>query len=176
MPAKRHLSLWFPRLAAERLLRLDRGLPAGPFVVVEDQRGAQVIASMNAEAQAAGLTLGQPLRDGRAMCPGLTSRPANPVAEAAFLTTLRRWAGRFSPWVSEEAPDGLILDITGCAHLFGGEDELAAEIDRECTTLGLTVRLGLADTLGAAWALARAAATAPATPSIRRRARHDPVP
>lgn len=155
MPAKRHLSLWFPRLAAERLLRLDRGLPAGPFVVVEDQRGAQVITSLNAEAQAAGLTLGQPLRDGRAMCPGLTSRPANPVAEAAFLTTLRRWAGRFSPWVSEEAPDGLILDITGCAHLFGGEAELAAEIDRECSMLGLTVRLGLADTLGAAWALAR---------------------
>ncbi|MAM61984.1 DUF6504 family protein [Maritimibacter sp. UBA3975] len=155
MPAKRHLSLWFPRLAAERLLRLERGLPEAPFVVVEDQRGAQVIASMNGAAQAAGLTLGQPLRDGRAMCPGLTSRPANKLAEAAFLTTLRRWAGRFSPWVAEAAPDGLILDITGCAHLFGGEEGLAAQIDEDCAGLGLTVRLGLADTLGAAWALAR---------------------
>ena len=129
MPAKRHLSLWFPRLAAERLLRLDRGLPAGPFVVVEDQRGAQVIASMNAEAQAAGLTLGQPLRDGRAMCPGLTSRPANPVAEAAFLTTLRRWAGRFSPWVSEEAPDGLILDMEQLAWRPLPESDLQLKTD-----------------------------------------------
>jgi protein ImuB len=155
MPAKRHLSLWFPRLAAERSMRLDRGLPPGPFVVVEDQRGAQVIVSMNAEAQAAGLTAGQPLRDARAMCPGLASRPINRVTEATFLTTLRRWAGRFSPWVSEEAPDGLVLDITGCAHLFGGEEALAEEIDRDCARLGLTVRLGLADTRGAAWALAR---------------------
>lgn len=155
MPAKRHLSLWFPRLAAERLMRLDRGLPPGPFVVVADQNGAQVITSLNAEALAAGLIPGQPLRDARAMCPGLNARPANPMAEAGFLTTLRRWAGKFSPWVAEEAPDGLILDITGCAHLFGGEEAMATEIARDCATLGLTVRLGLADTLGAAWALAR---------------------
>ncbi|HBZ42593.1 MAG TPA: DNA methylase [Maritimibacter sp.] len=155
MPPKRHLSLWFPRLAAERLMRLERGLPTGPFVVVADQNGAQVVTSLNAEASVAGLTPGQPLRDARAMCPELTARPANPVAEAGFLTTLRRWAGTYSPWVSEEAPDGLILDITGCAHLFGGEDGLAAQIDRDCLELGLTVRLGLADSLGAAWALAR---------------------
>lgn len=162
MPAKRHLSLWFPRLAAERLLRLERGLPSGPFVVVEDQRGAQVITSLNAEAQAAGLRPGQPLRDARAMCAGLTSRPTNRVAEANFLTTLRRWAGKFSPWVAEEAPDALVLDITGCAHLFGGEEGLAETIERDCADLGLTVRLGLADTLGAAWALARYAGHDPA--------------
>ncbi len=155
MPPKRHLSLWFPRLAAERFLRLERGLPAGPFVVVADQKGAQVITALNAEASAAGLVPGQPLRDGRAMCPGLTARAANPVAEAAFLTTLRRWAGKYSPWVAEAPPDGLILDITGCAHLFGGEEIMAQEIERDCMRLGLTLRLGLADTLGAAWALAR---------------------
>ncbi|MBV7380373.1 Y-family DNA polymerase [Maritimibacter dapengensis] len=155
MPTKRHVSLWFPRLAAERLLRLDRALPAGPFVVVADRNGAQVITALNDEASAAGLIPGQPLRDARAMCAELTARPANPVAEAGFLTTLRRWAGKFSPWVAEEAPDGLILDITGCAHLFGGEETLAEEIERECARLGLSVRLGLADTLGAAWALAR---------------------
>jgi protein ImuB len=163
MPRKRFLSLWFPRLAAERLARLERGLAPGPLAVVADQRGAQVLASLNAEAEAAGLYPGQPLRDARAICPELASRPANPLAEAGFLTTLRRWAGKFTPWVSQEPPAALVLDITGCAHLFGGEDGLVGEIERDCAGLGLTVRLGIADTVGAAWALARYAGAAPET-------------
>ncbi|MCB1349911.1 MAG: DNA polymerase Y family protein, partial [Maritimibacter sp.] len=67
MPQKRLLSLWFPRLAAERVMRLDRGLPAGPLAVVADRRGAQVLVSLNAEASRAGLAPGQPLRDARAI-------------------------------------------------------------------------------------------------------------
>ena len=160
MSRKRFLSLWFPRLAAERLARLERGLPPRPLAVVADQRGAQMLMSLNADAEALGLYPGQPLRDARAISPDLISRPANPVAEAGFLTTLRRWAGKFTPWVSEEPPASLVLDISGCAHLFGGEEGLAAEIERDCIGLGLTVRLGLADTVGAAWAPARFAGTA----------------
>ena len=155
MPPKRLLSLWFPRLAAERVARFERGLPAGPLAVVADRRGAQVLVSCSLEAEAVGLRPGQPLRDARAICPELVSRAANPLAEAAFLTTLRRWAGKFTPWVAEEPPEGLVLDITGCAHLFGGEAALAAEVERDCAALGLSLRMGLADTLGAAWALAR---------------------
>ncbi|HHC29402.1 MAG TPA: DNA polymerase Y family protein, partial [Rhodobacterales bacterium] len=175
MPRKRFLSLWFPRLAAERLARLERGLAPGPLAVVADQRGAQVLASLNAEAEAVGLYPGQPLRDARAIWPDLAARPANPVAEAGFLTTLRRWAGKFTPWVSEEPPASLVLDISGCAHLFGGEEGLAGEIERDCAGLGLTVRLGLADTVGAAWALARfagaAVETGPAGDAIDQEAR-----
>jgi len=163
MPRKRFLSLWFPRLAAERLVRLEHRLMPGPLAVVADQRGTQVLISLSIEAEAAGLFPGQPLGDARAICPDLASRPANPVAEAGFLTTLRRWAGKFTPWVSQEPPAALVLDITGCAHLFGGEEGLAFEVERDCAGLGLTVRLGLADTVGAAWALARFAGAAPET-------------
>ncbi|RAP40774.1 DNA methylase [Rhodovulum viride] len=159
MPARRILSLWFPRLAADRALRDRRGLPPGPFAVLADRRGAQVIVSLCAEAEAAGLRIGQPLRDAMAICPQLATRPADPAGEAAFLTGLRRWAGRFSPWVAEDPPDGLRLDITGCAHLFGGEPGLIAAVETDCTALGLSVRPGIADTLGAAWALARFAGT-----------------
>ncbi len=161
MPQKRILSLWFPRLAAERIMRLGRGLAPGPLAVVADQRGAQVLASLNAEASAAGLFAGQPLRDARAICPDLVSRPQSPQAEADFLTTLRRWAGKFTPWVSEEPPDALVLDISGCAHLFGGEEGLVGAVEADCAALGLTMRLGLADTVGAAWALARFAGATP---------------
>ena len=155
MSNRRILSLWFPHLAAERGLRLRRAALPLPFAVVGDQNGAQVLTSLNPEAVAAGLRPGQPLRDATAMCPGLLTKPADPLAEAAFLTVLRRWAGKFSPWVAEEPPSSLVVDLTGCAHLFGGELALLAEVEQDCAGLGLTVRAGVADTRGAAWALAR---------------------
>ncbi|MEO1025907.1 MAG: DUF6504 family protein [Pseudomonadota bacterium] len=155
MAQKRILSLWFPRLAADRCQRDLRGLPTGPFAVVGEQQNAQVLVSLSAEAEAAGLTRGQPLRDAHAMCPDLQTKLQNRQLDQAFLTVLRRWAGKFSPWVSEEAPDALVIDLTGCAHLFGGEAALISVIEADCADLGLSVSAGVADTVGAAWALAR---------------------
>ncbi len=151
----RILSLWFPRLAVERLLRARGITDPGPFAIVETVNNTQMLASLNPEAGAENLYKGQALRDARAFCPGLTTHPANPLAEAAFLATLRRWAGRYSPWVAEEPPAALLLDITGCAHLFGGEVRMVDTIAADCTRLSLSVQCGLADTPGAAWALAR---------------------
>lgn len=155
MPRRRILSLWFPRLAAERLFRVDRGLGDVPLAVVADQGNQQVIASLSAQAEAEGLRPGMALTDARALCPVLVTRRSAPLAEAAFLTALRRWAGKFSPWVAEEGADALVIDLTGCAHLFGGEEALVAQAEADCGDLGLTVQAGLADTRGAAWALAR---------------------
>jgi protein ImuB len=160
MAHRRILSLWFPRLAAERVLRRQGGALPQPFAVVADRGGAQVLVSLNPEAEAAGLSLDQPLRDATAMCAALITRAADPLAEAAFLTALRRWAGKFSPWVAEEPPAGLVIDLTGCAHLYGGEVQLLAEVEADCADLGLTLRAGVADTPGAAWALARYAGQA----------------
>ena len=154
-PRRRILSLWFPRLAAEHLQRLDRGLCDRPLAVVEEQGNARVLSSLSHEAAVAGLTLGLPLAEARALCPDLHTRPADRLREAGFLALLRRWAGKFSPWVSEEGREGLMIDLTGCAHLFGGEAALLAQVEADCAALRLTVRAGLADTGGAAWALAR---------------------
>ena len=95
------------------------------------------------------------MRDAHAMCPALLTRPRSAEAEAQFLAVLRRWAGKFSPWVAEEPPAALIVDLTGCAHLFGGESALLTVIAGDCADLGLTVQAGVADSAGAAWALAR---------------------
>lgn len=127
----------------------------GPLAVVEEAGNMQLVTSVNAAAAALGLYPGQPVRDAHAMCAGLITRRRNAPAEAAFLTALRRWAGKFSPWVAEEPPDGLVVDLTGCAHLFGGEAALLAAVEADCADMGLAVRPGIADTLGAAWALAR---------------------
>ena len=153
--ARRILSLWFPRLAAERAMRMRREALDLPFAVVEDRARALVLSSLNHEAEAAGLTRGQALRDATAMCPALVTQSADPQGEAAFLTHLRRWAGKFSPWVAEESPESLIIDLTGCSHLFGGEEALLAQVEGDCAALGLSVRAGVGDTPGAAWALAR---------------------
>ena len=130
MPNRRILSLWFPRLAAERLLRMERGLLDAPFAIVEDRGNMQVLSSLSMAASEAGVALGQPLRDAQAMCPELITRLANPMVEKRFLGTLRRWAGKFSPWVADEAPNSLVIDLTGCAHLFGGEDALLQQIEQ----------------------------------------------
>jgi protein ImuB len=155
MAMKRILSLWFPRLGAERMLRARRGLPDHPLAVIEQVGAAQRITSVSVLAQAAGLYPGQSLRDALAICPTLLTETRHPAAEAAFLTRLRRWAGQFSPLVAEEPPDALALDITGCAHLFGGEAAMISQIGTTLEEMGLSVQAGLADTPGAAWALAR---------------------
>jgi protein ImuB len=160
---RRILSLWFPRLAAERVLRLEPALSETPLAVVSETGNLRLVAALTAAAEARGLHRGQPLSEAVTLCPDLVTRPADPSGEAAFLAALRRWAGKFSPWVAEEAPEGLTIDLTGCAHLFGGEAALFAQVEADCADLGLTVRAGIADTPGAAWALARFAkgATAP---------------
>lgn len=155
MPGRRILSLWFPRLAADRVARLRAEAVPLPLAVVGDHNGAQVLVSLSAEAEAAGLSPGQALRDATAICPTLLTVPADPLAEARFLLTLRRWAGRFSPWVAEEPPAGLMIDLTGAAHLYGGEGGVLAQMTEDCEGLGLTVRAAIADTPGAAWGLAR---------------------
>ncbi|MCW3780693.1 Y-family DNA polymerase [Defluviimonas salinarum] len=155
MVQRRILSLWFPRLGAERLVRRMRGMPAPAFAVVGEEANRQVLTSLTAAAEAEGLYRGQPLRDALAMSPALVTRFRNPRAEAQFLTALRRWAGKFSPWVAEEPPEGLVIDLSGAAHLFGGEEGVLGAVAEDCAGLGLTVEAGIADTVGAAWALAR---------------------
>lgn len=152
---RRILSLWFPRLAAERLLRAEPSLADTPLVVVGETGGLRQITSLTAAASARGLGRGQALAEAVTLCPDLITRPAEPEREAQTLAALRRWAGKFSPWVAEEGAEALLIDLTGCAHLFGGEEALFAQVLQDCADLGLTVAAGIADTAGAAWALAR---------------------
>lgn len=155
MTDRRILSIWFPHLGADRLIRREPQLVDVPLGVVQDKQNTQVLTSLNGAAQAFGLRVGQPVRDAHAMCDALITRTRSTQGEAGFLATLQRWAGKFSPWVATEAEDGLVIDLTGCAHLYGGEEALLKVVQQDCNDLGLTMRMGLADTRGAAWALAR---------------------
>lgn len=92
--------------------------------------------------------------DARAFCPDLQSQPADPAGDQRFLYVLAKWANRYCPWVGFEGSDGLVMDITGSAHLFGGEDAMVRNMHLRLDRAGVSARIGLADTRGAAWALA----------------------
>ncbi len=96
-----------------------------------------------------------PLADARAICPDLATRPADLPREAAALAALRRWAGRYAPMVATDGMDGLIADISGVAHLFGGEADLRADLQARLDRAGLAAVSAIAGTRGAACALAR---------------------
>jgi protein ImuB len=149
---RRVASLWFPRLASDRFLRV-RPLDA-PFALTQRQSNTERLYCVNLLASQQGLNVGMGYSDARAFCPDLQSHPADPVVDQRFLHALARWAKRYCPWVGGEGLDGLVLDITGVAHLFGGERELLHDIHSRLARAGLSVRSGLADTRGAAWALA----------------------
>lgn len=97
---------------------------------------------------------GMGLADARVLRPDLDLGEADFSADRAALLALARWCNRFSPWTTPDGDDGIALDISGCAHLFGGERALAMAMIERLARRGITGRVAIADHLGAAWAVA----------------------
>lgn len=129
--------------------------PDAPFAFVEKVKGALRLSAVDRRARALGLGPGFTLADARARVPELAVFERDDHADHAWLERLADGCARYTPLVAIDAPDGLVLDIAGCAHIFGGEAALAADIEARCEALGMTLRLALADTPAAAHALAR---------------------
>jgi protein ImuB len=145
--------------------------PDLPFVLAVTAAGGPRIAALNEAAEAAGLALGEPLADARAKAEFLQVGTVDAAADDAALRRLALWATRYtptaSPWGEENGADGFFLDIAGAAHLFGGEERLLADLSARLEKgFGLPARLAVADTPGAAWALAHFhSAPSPVLPS-----------
>lgn len=160
--SRRILAAWLPWWPSERLARRRPEARTHPFVTVAESRNRLIIDAANPRATRAGVNHGMPLADARAVVPDVAVHPANPAGDALALEQLARWADRFTPRVMPDGVDTLFLDIAGCTRLFGGEEALMASLQSGLEDFGLTVRLALADTPGAAWALARYGAEDPA--------------
>ncbi len=126
-----------------------------PFATVIEATGRRLLAAVNPAACAAGLAPGMPLADALSFLPGLATAAAEPAADMAALRRLAEWCGRYSPWTAPDGADGVRVEITGSAHLWGGEPALAADLLTRLDRQGIASRIAVADTLGAAWALAR---------------------
>ncbi|MFL9503389.1 Y-family DNA polymerase (plasmid) [Rhodopseudomonas palustris] len=151
--ARRLLSIWFPRLASDISLR-SRPVD-GPFALTHRSGNADHLHCLNPAASAMGLSRGMALADARAICPDLATRPSDLAREAAALGTLRRWASRYAPMVARDGVDGLMADISGVPHLYGGEAALRDDLHARLERAGLTAASAIAGTRGAAHALAR---------------------
>jgi protein ImuB len=152
--------LWLSRWPIDRLRlshRKGSAAPAEkvPFATVADTAGRRLLAAVNPAAAAAGLAPGMPLTDALSFLPGLATAVAEPAEDAAALRRLAEWCGRYSPWTAPDGADGVRIEITGSSHLWGGERALAADLLTRLDHRGVAGRIAVADTLGAAWAIAR---------------------
>lgn len=113
------------------------------------------IAALDEEALAAGLRPGQGLAEARAMRPDIAVIEDDPVADRRFLEGLADWCTRYTPLVALDGGDGLFLDITGCAHLFGGEKAMLDDLLNRLFQLGLKATGAIASAPGLSYAVAR---------------------
>ena len=158
--SRRYLSLWLRRLSTDRTAR-HSGAPSDvPFALVGPVKNALVLTAVNDEAVRLGLRAGQRFTDARAMYPALAWKEADEGEDARLLKKIAEWCTRYTPLAGIHPPDGVLLDITGCAHLFGGERPLARDLLKRIGAQGLRARIGIVDTVGAAWAVARFGKTA----------------
>ncbi len=118
-------------------------------------KGAQRIVAVDREAARQSVRPGMTLADARAVRPGLMVCQADPRGEAETLAAIADWCGRFTPLVALDEPDGILLDISGAAHLFGGDTSLRGGVETGLLAQGYEARAALAGTPEAAWALAR---------------------
>jgi protein ImuB len=171
--------VWLPHLSADRILRArlrrlgakasDKAasksersaiIEPAPLVIVENVKGAMRIVAVSRKAKAAGVIVGGALADARAIFPVLDAVEADAFADASLLEAIAEDCDRFTPVVMIDAPDGVLLDITGCAHLFGDdvieqEDRLRRALGRRLARAGLTARMVIAGAPDTARALAR---------------------
>jgi len=155
---RRVLCLHLPYLATERAWHdgLCRGEP-GPLVLTRPVGAAHVVERVCAQARRLGVRPGMSLAQARALVPELLAVACDNQKDRAALVELARWATRFGPTVEVVEPDTLLVDVTGCALLFRGETNMTRQAVAGLKERGFEARAAIADTVGAAYALATSA-------------------
>lgn len=152
---KRFVSIWFPHLTTDWFTIRKPELKDLPFVLHAPSHGRMVITAANAIAVTRGIDAGMVLADARAIFPDLRVHDDQPGLAEKLLLKIAEWCIRFTPITAVDSSDGIILDVTGCVHLWGGDEPYLTEIQKKLHDRGYHIRLSIADTIGAAWALAR---------------------
>ncbi|MDP4130410.1 MAG: DNA polymerase Y family protein [Bacteroidota bacterium] len=152
---KRFVSIWFRHLATDWHSIRRPELRQASFVIRALVHGRMLISAANAMAQTNGIDSGMVLADARAIIPNLEVLDDSPGLSGRLLKQLAQDCIRFTPITAIDPPDGILLDVTGCAHLWGSDKDYLTAIIIRLKTAGYGVRAAMADTIGAAWASAR---------------------
>ncbi|WP_454762308.1 Y-family DNA polymerase [Caulobacter segnis] len=160
---QRVISVFLPHWPTDRLARTQgRALgkaappPDAPVAMVARIGRRRAVAAMNPAAAAAGLRIGQAVAQATATIKDLVLHDLDAAGDGAALLRLAIWAQRhYSPVVAADGADGLVIDATGCAHLFGGEETMLIDLRDRLAKAGYGAQLAIADSWGGAHALAR---------------------
>lgn len=174
--AGRYLSIWFRHLLTDRRTLQQPELADKPFVLTEKDHGRLVVTAVNPLAGRYGIKPGYVAADARAMIPGLEVLDDVANQNQKLLKALGLWCLRYTPVVAIDLPDGLMLDIAGCAHLWGGERNYLKEVINKLRSKGYDARGAITDTVGAAWAVARYGRVTPIILPGQQRAALLPLP
>ena len=152
--AKRYVSLWFRYLKTDWLTLRHPELANKALVLSMPSHGKMVITDTNFLAEQQGINKEMAVADARAIYPAIEVKDDIPDVAEKLLSRLAEWCIRFSPFVCINPPDGLILDVSGCPHLWGGDEPYLEEILKRIKSSGYDLRAAMADTIGLsiAWA------------------------
>jgi protein ImuB len=153
--ARRFVSIWFPYLRTDWFVRSKHILDEAPVVLVSPDHGRMIVTAANGVAQSEGIHIGMVLADARVIVPFLQVFDDKPNISDKLLNRLAEWCIRFSPLVGIDLPDGLLVDATGCTHLWGSETNYIQAISARLKELGYNNRVAITDTIGCAWAISR---------------------
>ncbi|TDH20677.1 DNA polymerase Y family protein [Segetibacter sp. 3557_3] len=153
--AKRFVTIWFRYLKTDWFSLRQPHLKEVPFVLAAPDHGRLVITAANPPAHTQGIDKGMAVADARAIFPSLEVLDDQPELTNKLLVKLAEWCIRYTPMVAVDPEDGLILEVTGCAHLWGGERAYLMDMISRIKGFGYHVRAALADTIGTAWGLSR---------------------
>lgn len=151
----RYVSIAFPYLLTEYVARKQPEFRGKAFVLASRQRGRMVIDAVSSHAMHKGIRTGMVLADCKAIFPELEMLESEPGRAEMLLQALAEWSIFYTPFAAIDLSDGLILDSSGCTHLWGGEAAYLEHIKIKLAGYGYTVQTAIADTISAAWAMAR---------------------
>jgi len=155
------MAIWFRHLLTDWAALRNPDLKELPFVLALPVKNRVVITAASLLAEQQGAFAGMAVADARAAVASLLVINDTPGKSAKVLRLLGLWCVRYTPLVAIDLPNGLLLDISGCAHLWGGEREYLKEIVLKLRASGFDARAAIADTPGAAWAVSRFATSKP---------------
>lgn len=174
--SKRFVSIWFRHLLTDWLALRRPALQNMPFVFARSDHGRKVITAASSAAEIQGIAANMLVADAKVIVPGLQVFDDQPGRETKLLNALGKWAIRYTPVVAIDLPDGLLLDVSGCPHLWGGEKSYLKEMVTKLRAAGYDVRAAIADSIGAAWAVSRFGTISPIIESGRQVAALMPLP
>jgi protein ImuB len=152
---KRFVAIWFKHIKADWMQKRNLHLKDVPFVLAKSDHGRMVITEVSLVAKTKGIYTGMVVSDAKVIYPALHIVDDIPGLNEKLLKNIAEWCIRYSPIVTVDLPNGIILDATGCTHLWNGEEDYLKDIINKLKSFGYNIRPAMADTIGTAWAVSR---------------------